>query len=252
MRRRLRNVMATPRLLLEMLKTAAAPFRSTAFLAAGFGGAVLLLVWLLFLSMKAYLPRQAEQAFVSGEYAAAAEAYLSFGGERSRFNAANAHYRAGEYAKALGLYEEIRSGDPRFKAAVYFNAGNSLTRLKAYAKAREMFRKSLVLQADPEAVENLLCLTGAETQDQELGGRREGKEMREEEKASSQQGNRKRKEGGGSDRPMQAEHSRGGGAQGKEVRREAQLDFSGKGKSPLSSKQYDLINQRSVDETRPW
>jgi hypothetical protein len=86
-----------------------------------------------------------------------------------------------------------------------------------------------------------------------LTGRQEGKKrVQEQEEEGSQEQSGRQKEGGGSNQQSAAERNRGAGSQGKKVEREAQLEFSNKGSSTLSSKQYELINRRSVHETKPW
>jgi len=98
-----------------------------------------------------------------------------------------------------------------------------------------------------------MYILDAEEQDHMLPGRQEGqKRAQEQEEPTSGEGQQKRKEGGGSDQQSQAERNRGAGGEGKKAAREPQLDFSDKGGSRLSSKQYELINQRSVHETKPW
>ena len=86
----------------------------------------------------------------------------------------------------------IRSSDPVAKAALYYNMGNCYIRLKEFAKAREMFIKSLSLHYDREADENLAFIARAEEQDHMLTGRQEGKKRAQRE----QPGGRKEKRGG--------------------------------------------------------
>ena len=45
--------------------------------------------------------------------------------------------------------------------------------------------------------------------------------------------------------------SGGGGDEGKKTQSDPRFSMS-QGKAKLSSKQYELINQRSVHETKPW
>jgi len=198
-------------------------------------------------------PLRAAARFSDGDFNESARTFASYGGSNARYNEANAWYRAGEYERALQLYSALDPGDPLEASHVWFNRGDSLVRLKEYAKAREAFARSLALKYDPEALENMMYILAAEEQDHMLTGRQEGqKRAQEQEEETSGEGQQKRKEGGGSDQQSQAERDRGAGGEGKKAARDPQLDFSDKGASRLSSKQYDLINQRSVHETKPW
>jgi hypothetical protein len=82
-----------------------------------------------------------------------------------------------------------------------------------------------------------------------LTGRQEGKKRAEDAQSDSNPESGKKKEGGGSNQQSDADPSKGAG--GKKMEGEERVSFSG-AKSRLSSKQYELINQRSVHETKPW
>ncbi|MEA1920963.1 MAG: VWA domain-containing protein [Campylobacterota bacterium] len=165
------------------------------------------------------------------------------------YNHANMLYNDGHYDKALSLYKSVKSSDPLFKSQVYFNMGNCLIRLQEYDKARVMFVKSLTLVDDIEARENLLALFYAQEQDHLITGRQKGKKRVQESSAENSKSDKK-KQGGGSNMDVSADAS-GGGDEGKKVKSDPRLSFS-KSKNRLSSKQYELINQRSVHESKPW
>jgi Ca-activated chloride channel family protein len=165
------------------------------------------------------------------------------------YNKANMLYKEGEYEKALSLYGRVKSADEEFKSKVFFNMGNTLIRLKEYDKARVMFIKSLTLKYDIEAKENLLAIFYAQEQDHLLSGRQEGKK-RSQDSSGENSESKNKKRGGGSNMDVSA-NSSGGSDKGKKNRSDPRLSFS-KAKSRLSSKQYELINQRSVYESKPW
>ncbi len=174
---------------------------------------------------------------------------LSGADNREHYNQANALYNDGKYAKALALYQSVKSGEPVFKSHVYFNMGNCLIRLQKYEKARRMFIKSLTLVDDREARENLLAIMYAQEQDHMITGRQKGKKRAQDSSAKNSKSNKK-KQGGSSNMNVSADAS-GGGNQGKKTKSEQKLSFS-KAKSKLSYKQYELINKRSIYETKPW
>ncbi|MEA3522719.1 MAG: VWA domain-containing protein [Campylobacterota bacterium] len=174
---------------------------------------------------------------------------LEAGDNKLHYNQANMLYNSGEYAKALTLYQSVKSSKASFKAQVYFNMGNCLIRLQEYEKARVMFIKSLTLSNDIQARENLLALMYAQDQDHLLTGRQKGKQRAQDSSAENSDSSKK-KRGGSSNMDVSADTS-GGSDEGKKVKSDPRLSFS-KSKSKLSSKQYELINQRSIYETKPW
>ncbi|MHC3994258.1 tetratricopeptide repeat protein [Thiomicrolovo sp. ZZH C-3] len=207
--------------------------------------ALLLLLW------NATLPYRAAEAYRAADYNRSAGLYAQMEGAAALFDAGNAWYRAGEYERALQFYSALEQHDGAFGASVWFNRGNALIRLKEFAKAREAFARSLALNYDEAALANMMHILAAEEQDHMLTGRQEGKKRAQDQAAERSEGGPK-KEGGGSNQQSSAERRSGAGSQGKKVEREEQLEFSNSGNSRLSSKQYELINQRSVHETNPW
>ncbi|WP_345971246.1 tetratricopeptide repeat protein [Sulfurimonas sp. HSL1-6] len=206
---------------------------------------------LLLLLWEATLPYRAEQAYREADYNRSAALFVRMEGAAAQYDAGNAWYRSGEYERALQYYSALEKVEGAFGASVWFNRGNTLVRLKEFAKAREAFARSLALRYDEEALANMMHILAAEEQDHMLTGRQEGKKRAQDQAAERSEGGPK-KEGGGSNQQSSAERRSGAGSQGKKVEREEQLEFSNKGNSRLSSKQYELINQRNVHETKPW
>ncbi len=196
-----------------------------------------------------YYVEMAKDDYVKERYESAARLFSNVENSAARYNAANSYYRIGEYEKALNLYMSIRSDDPRFKSTLYFNMGNCYIRLKEFVKAREMFIRSLRLEYSSEADENMAYIMKADEQDHLLTGQQEGKKRAQDSATENSPESGKKKEGGSSNQKADADASKGAG--GKKMEGDERLSFSG-GKSRLSSKQYELINQRSVHETKPW
>jgi len=199
-------------------------------------------------------PYRAAGRFAAGDYDGSAALFEALGGTAGRYDAANAHYSAGSYERAFALYGSIDAADPALMASVWFNRGNTLVRLKEFAKAREAYARSLALRFDEAALENMMNILDAESQDHMLTGRQEGKKrvQEQEEPTAEERHEGQRKEGGGNDRQNAADRNRGAGGEGKKVERDMQLEFSNQNANRLSSRQYELINQRSVNETKPW
>ncbi len=196
-----------------------------------------------------YYVEMAKDDYAQEKYESAAKLFSNVENSAARYNAANSYYKVGEYEKALNLYMSIRSGDPALKSTLYFNMGNCYIRLQEFVKAREMFIKSLRLAYSKEADENLAYIMKAEEQEHLLTGQQEGKKRAQDAATENSPDTGKKKEGGGSNQKSDADSSKGAG--GKKMEGDERLSFSG-GKSRLSSKQYELINQRSVHETKPW
>jgi len=209
------------------------------------------LVLLLVYSVIPNHKKDAFKAYESGKFLSSAHAFEFLESGEGDYNTANAYYKAGEYEKALLIYQSIRSSDPLFNARLYFNMANCYIRLQEFEKARENLRFSLRLHYDRLAIENLHFIALAEEQDHMLSGRQKGKK-RAQESAAENSTQKERKTGGGSNQQSEAERSKGAGNQGKKAKSDPRLSFSSKSKSRLSSKQYELINARSINETQPW
>jgi len=164
------------------------------------------------------------------------------------FNKATEFYRSGEYEKALENYERVKSNDPQTKSIVYYNIANSLVRLQEFKKAREAYIKSLTLFYSKEADENLEFIRDAGDKKEMSTGKQQSKDKSA--LAKKEQNSQKQKEGGGSNMNVSAAAS-GGDDKGKKTESESRVDLNS-GKAKLSSKQYELINKRRVDEKKPW
>jgi Ca-activated chloride channel family protein len=199
-----------------------------------------------------YYDHAAREAYREEAYEKAAEYYAKIGDSRAVYNRANSLYMAGEWGKSLSLYKQIRSADADFKATLFFNMANCYIRLQEFEQARTMLRHSLALKHDQEAIENLYAISRAEEQDRMLSGRQKGKERDTASSAEAAPPSKKdRKEGGGSNMDAAADASSGSSEGGKKVRGEGRIGLS-KGNAKLSSRQYEMINKRSVNEAKPW
>jgi Ca-activated chloride channel family protein len=161
---------------------------------------------------------------------------------------ANSYYRSAEYEKAFHSYEMLKSSDIEFKSVVYYNMGNSLIRLKKFTKAREAFVKSLTLSYSKEAYENLIYIQNAEEQMQMNTGQ---KKSNQKSSIAKKESNSKKKKRGGSSNMKVSANASSGADDGKKSSSKASLDLNSH-RAKLSSKQYELINKRGVNEKQPW
>ena len=165
------------------------------------------------------------------------------------FQQATRDYKSGEYEKALDGYEMVKSSNVEFKSVVFYNIGNSYIRLKEFKKARVAFMKSLTLLYSLEADENMRYIANAEEQMQMNTGQE--KTNKKSAIAKKVENSKKQKEGGSSNMKVSAPASSGNAEMGKKATSDPMLNLN-KGNAKLSSKQYELINRRGVNEKKPW
>ncbi len=199
--------------------------------------------------LSSYYESEGRSLYQQEKYLDAADNFAKVDGSVARYNEASSYYKAGEYEKALEGFRFIKSNNPEFKARLYYNMGNCFIRLQEFKKAREMFVKSLSLAVKTDVQENLAFIMRAEEQEHLLTGQQEGKKRAQDAETKNQPETGKKKEGGGSNQQSDADGTKGAG--GKKMDGDEKVSFAG-GKSRLSSRQYELINQRSVNETKPW
>lgn len=187
--------------------------------------------------------------YVQGNYERSAQWYYHIDSPQGKFNRAASLYKGGKYAEALAVYRSIRSHDPIFKSKIFYNMGNCHIRLSEFENARNALLKSLTLNYSRQADQNLRAIADAQEQ-KSLNVRKEKKDQFSSDENKPTGEGKKSKEGGGSN--MQSDiASSGAGDAGKKAQADPRFSTS-QGKAALSSKQYELINQRSVHETKPW
>ncbi|MDD5716520.1 MAG: VWA domain-containing protein [Sulfuricurvum sp.] len=191
----------------------------------------------------------AKSNYEKGHFERAAELYREVDDPRARYNRASSLYKAGKIKEALDLYRSLRSDDPHFKADIFYNIGNCYIRLQEFESAREALLKSLTLRYSRRADQNLRAIVGVEEQ-QTLNVRKEKKDQFTHDENKPTGESKPSKAGGGSN--MKSDMASGGGGDdGKKAESDPRLSMA-QGKAALSSRQYELINQRSIHETKPW
>ena len=167
----------------------------------------------------------------------------------NKMQEANKLYKKGEYEKALDIYSLIKSDKKDVKSVVYYNIGNTYVRLKEFKKARDAYLKSLTLEFSYEADDNLRYIKDVSDNKEMQTGQQKSKNRSS--MAKKKESTAKKKEGGSSNMKVSAAASSGAEDEGKKTKSESKLDMS-KGKAKLSSKQYELINKRQINEKKPW
>lgn len=165
------------------------------------------------------------------------------------FEEATKSYRSGEYEKALENYEKIRSNHIEFKSVVFYNIANTYVRLQEFKKAREAYLKSLTLMYSKEADENMAYIKDVGDKVEMSTGQQ--KSDKKSSIAKKMKDSKKQKEGGGSNMRVSAAASSGNDDGGKKSASQSQINLNSS-KAKLSSKQYELINRKVIDEKQPW
>jgi Ca-activated chloride channel family protein len=158
-------------------------------------------------------------------------------------------YKEGEYEKALEAFESVKSNDAKVKSVVFYNKANALVRLKEFKKAREAYRKSLILDYSKEADDNLKYIKDVDEQmDMSTGQKKSSKKSSV---AKTRKNSKKSKGAGSSNMKVDTSTSGSSDNDAKKSRSSTNINLNST-KTKLSSKQYELINKRGVDEKRPW
>ncbi len=195
-----------------------------------------------------YYLYRAQQAYTQEKYVQASSFFLHVTSSSARYNAAVSRYHAGDYEEALELFESIRSHRKDFKARLYYNIAVCHIRLKAFAKARENLVKSLTLKFDKQAYDNWLHIYDATEAVMSLPHRHKKQHDALKQEAASPHISTVQ---GGSNMNVTATASNGTAEHQKRTASESVFSFA-KNRSKLSSRQYELINKRSLHETTPW
>jgi Ca-activated chloride channel family protein len=193
--------------------------------------------------------KSAKNAYEKENYKDAVKHYAKIEKNRAYFNLACGYYKNGDYEKALLNFMRVKSDDAEFKAVVFYNTANTLVRLKEFKKAKDAYLKSLTLSYTLEADENLLYIKDVDEQMSMQTGQQKTKNKSA--TAKQESSSAKKKEGGSSNMKVSANASSGAGDNAKQTKSESMLNLNS-GNAKLSSKQYELINKRSVDEKKPW
>lgn len=157
-------------------------------------------------------------------------------------------YRQGQYEKALVSYESFKSSNPKIKSIVFYNIANTYVRLQEFKKARVAYMKSLTLLYTKEADENMYYIRLAGDKKQMSTGQEQTDKKSS--MAKQMQNSQKNKEGGSSNMKVKAPSGSGDG-ESKKTKSQSSFNLNSS-KAKLSSKQYELINKRQINEKKPW
>jgi len=197
-----------------------------------------------------------DTAYAEQQYLDALEVFKKTGldSPQDAYNLGNAYYKAGQYEEAIDVYNSVRSSNVSLKTKLYHNLGNAYVRIEMYEEARQAYKKSLILSYDKETDENLLHIAKAKKAEGLQTGQQKGKKKNESKKLNAKadkKDTQKKKGAGSSNMKVSAQSGAGMKQKGKKAKTQAQVQFNNK-QSGLSYKQYELINERKVNEENPW
>ena len=103
--------------------------------------------------------KEAKESYAKQEYKDAARKFEAYAKSSQKphayYDAGDAYYKAGNYKKALQMYEKVHTKDAMLMAHTFHNRGNAYAKLGQYKKAIEAYKDALKLKEDKETRENL-------------------------------------------------------------------------------------------------
>jgi Ca-activated chloride channel family protein len=99
---------------------------------------------------------EAKEAYSDKNYSKAQALYAKVNHNEAKFNQADALYRQKKYQEAIDLYETIE--EPKLKAKIMHNIGNSYAQLEKIDKAIDAYQKALEINQDSDTKFNLELL----------------------------------------------------------------------------------------------
>ncbi|MEA1917349.1 MAG: VWA domain-containing protein [Campylobacterota bacterium] len=191
-----------------------------------------------------YYTKEAFKSYKNREFIGCAKSFSKIESQKASYNSAICYYEAGLYDEALSGFKalHVKSSD------IFYNIALCYFKLDDIKSARENFVKSLSLKYDVQAVENIILLDKIQNRPTlEV----QSKKAQKSSKTTKEQSQKSKKSGGSSNMSVQ-NSSNGDGGNGKKKEVKKSLLQLQKSNAPLSSKQYELINERGYDESNPW
>jgi len=199
---------------------------------------------------------QANNSFEKENFLESAKNYKKLGDKnwQSMLNLSYANYKAGEYEKALKILERIKTTDPSLKSDIYCRMGDTMLRLKKPRKAKALYFKSLLLKEDAKCRENYWhAHFSVKTYEMSTGEQKNIANSLADSSSTSTKGSEKEKKSKNKSEGKEGKSGAGGGKSSKTSKQKKGSSIALSSKpTPVSSKQYDLINKKSVNEKTPW
>jgi len=169
------------------------------------------------------------------------------------WNRAIVLYKLGNFEKALNQLQKIKTKNIDLKSKIYYQSGVILSKQYYYDRAKKEFLKSMQLKFSKESYENYISLLEYKDKKEMIMKKNQIKPKKDTNNDIKEEDNKKKKSGGGANQKMDAQSS-SSQTKGKKVKtaNEAAQKKMDKTNLRLTSKQYELINKKVSNESKPW
>ena len=202
---------------------------------------------------------KANQAYKNQMFLEAAKEFQKLSpSPKSYYDSAVTYYKAKNYKKAIELFSQIKSTNPRLKQNIFYNLGNCAVKLKKYDKAKQYYQKALALGFDKDAFYNLSLLYKLGLKEQKnLADMFPKKNRQKKQTVKKKQNNKNSTSKNGSSKSNQkASQKTNGSGKNKKKKQENQnlllVKHKNKAQYKLGYKAYELINKGYTNEKHPW
>ncbi|UCM99713.1 VWA domain-containing protein [Sulfurimonas sp. SWIR-19] len=206
-----------------------------------------------------YHYKKAQATYKQKHYTAAAQEFLKLSPSvESYYNSAVAYYKAKNYKKAVALFSQIHSPNPKLKQNIFYNLGNCAVALKKYSRAKQYYQKSLALGFDKDTFDNLMLLYKLGLQDEKKLAQILPKNSKQQKKQPKQKHTQKKNtnQSSASNSQQKASQKSSGSGKNSKKKRENQnllhVKKKNKSKYKLGYRAYELINKGYTNEKHPW
>ncbi len=206
-----------------------------------------------------YHYKKAEEAYKQKHYTVAAQEFLKLSPSvESYYNSAVSYCKAKNYKKAVALFSQIHSQNPKLKQNIFYNLGNCAVGLKKYSRAKQYYQKSLALGFDKDTFDNLMLLYKLGLQDEKNLKEmlpKNNKQQKEQTKQKQAQKKSTNKSATSNSQQKASQKSSGSGKNSKKKKEDQtlqQVKHKNKSKYKLGYKAYELINKGYTNEKHPW
>jgi len=202
---------------------------------------------------------KANRAYKSQKFITAAKEFHKLSpSPKSYYNSAVAYYKAKNYKKAIEIFSQIKSTDPKLKQNIFYNLGNCAVKLKKYNQAKKYYQKALALGFDKDAFYNLsllytLNLKETKKLSEMLAKRKKQKKQSKKEQQNKESKTNKSASSNANQKASQKSSGSGKNSKKKKEKRNLQrTKHKNKSQYKLGYKAYELINKGYTNEKHPW
>lgn len=202
---------------------------------------------------------KANEAYKSQKFLTAAKEFQKLSpSPKSYYNSAVSYYKAKNYKKAIELFSQIKSTNPKLKQNIFYDLGNCALKLKKYNRAKHYYQNALALGFDKDAFYNLSLLYKLGLKEEKNLSDMLPKKNRQKKQTAKEKQNEKKdaNKKGSSKSNRKASQKTNGSSNNKKKKQEKQnlqlAKHKNKAQYKLGYKAYELINKGYTNEKHPW